>query len=109
MSQLIRHRLTGKWLTAEQAVESTHLWMYANGRIDLLARVSLVTQAQCLAARLLSMSTVKLDAKALAGAIARSGQLDYRSPVAAEVHHACVVHVTSRFLPPEYSVWRGVE
>ncbi|WP_208949671.1 hypothetical protein [Paraburkholderia dipogonis] len=96
VSQLMRHRLTGKWLTAEHAVESTQLWMYVNGRIDLLVRVSLATQAQCLATQMLSVSKLELDARALVGAFAKSGNLDYRSPAVAEVRHTCMAHMTSR-------------
>lgn len=109
VSQLLRRHLTGKWLTAEHTIESTHLWMCVNGRLDLLARVSLASQAEELAARMLGASKVGFDAKALAGAFFEAGHIDYRSPAVAEVHRACMKHVMSRFAPPEQPARRNME
>jgi hypothetical protein len=94
VSQLVRHRITGKWLTAKHSVESTHLWMAVNGRLDLLARVSLASCAQELAEQLLQVSKVEFDAKTLVAAFADSGRLNYRSPAVAEVRHACMTRIT---------------
>jgi hypothetical protein len=93
VSQLVRHRLTGKWLTTKHSVESTHLWMAMNGRLDLLARVSLASRAQALAEQLLQVSKVEFDAKTLVTAFVDSGRLNYRSPAVAEVRHACMARI----------------
>jgi hypothetical protein len=93
VSQLVRYRLTDRWLTARQVVESTHLWMCVNGRVELLQRVTLGSRAQDIAAHVLRVSKVQFDAEALTGVFVDFIHLDYRSPVVVEVHHACVVHV----------------
>lgn len=95
VSQLIRRCLTGKWLTAQHVVECTHLWMCANGEIDLLQRVALGSCAQDLAARVIQVSKLRFDAKALAGAFVDYARLDYQSRAVVEVYHACTVHIMS--------------
>jgi hypothetical protein len=100
MSQLIRRRLTGEWLTTQHVVECTHLWMCANGGVDLMQRVALGSCAQDLAAHVMGVSKVKLDAKALTRAFVDPVHLDYGSPVVVEVYHACTVYLVlgARFL-----------
>ncbi|SFU24826.1 hypothetical protein SAMN05192563_103022 [Paraburkholderia aspalathi] len=93
VSQLMRYSLTDRWLTERQVVESTHLWMCVNGRIDLLQRVTLASRAQDIAAHVLRVSKVQFDAETLTGAFVDFIHLDYQSPVVAESHHACAVHV----------------
>jgi hypothetical protein len=93
VSQLIRRRLTGKWLTAQHVVECTHLWMRANGGIDLLKRVTLGSCAQDLAAHVMQVSKVRFDAKALADAFVDHAHLDYQSRAVVEVYHVCTVHI----------------
>jgi hypothetical protein len=105
MSQLLRHHLTGKWMTVEHAAEFTHLWMYVNGPLDLLARVSLAGRAEALAAQMLRESKQSFDAKALAEAFVGPGHLDYRSAVVVAVHHACTLHVTSAYECTEHRFW----
>ncbi|WP_454873873.1 hypothetical protein [Paraburkholderia xenovorans] len=105
VSQLLRHSLTGKWLTAGHAVEFTHLWMYVNGPLDLLARVSLAGRAQALSAQMLRVSKQLFDAKSLASAFVDSGRLDYRSPAVAEVHRVCMALVVSGLRFPESGIW----
>ncbi|MFM0296431.1 MULTISPECIES: hypothetical protein [Paraburkholderia] len=105
VSQLLRHHLTGKWLTAEHAAEFTHLWMYVNGPLDLLARVSLAGRSEALAAKMLRESKQLFDAKALAEAFVDSGHLDYRSPVVVAVHQACRLQVTSAYKCTEHQFW----
>ena len=95
VSQLIRRRLTGKWLTAQHVVQCTHLWMCVNGRIDLLQRVALGSCAQALAMRVMQVSKVRFDAKTLRDAFVDHVHLDYQSRAVVEVYHACTVHITS--------------
>lgn len=101
MSQLLKHSLTGEWLTAEHAVEFTHLWMHANGPLDLLARASLASRAQALAVQTLRRSKQLFDANTLATAFVDPARLDYRSAPVIEVHRVCMLRVTSGFNSPE--------
>ncbi|SOE98715.1 hypothetical protein SAMN05446635_6692 [Burkholderia sp. OK233] len=96
VSQLIRRRLTGKWLTAQHVVQSTHLWMCANGGIDLLQRVALGSCAQALATHVMQVSKVRFDAMTFADAFVDHVHLDYQSRAVVEVYHTCTVHLMSR-------------
>lgn len=95
VSQLIRRCLTGRWLTVQHVVESTHLWMHVNGSVDLLQRVALTSCAQDIAIHLIRVSKMRFDAEDLAGALFDSVNLDYQSPAVVEVHRACLVHIMS--------------
>ncbi|AXE95221.1 hypothetical protein ACOCG7_01370 [Paraburkholderia sp. DD10] len=97
VSQLLRHRLIGKWLTTQHVVESTHLWMHVNGELNLLQRVALASRAQELAAHVIRVSKIRFDVKALADAFADYPRLDYKSPAVVEVYSACMAHVTLSF------------
>jgi hypothetical protein len=91
MSQLVKRHLTGAWLTAEHLVESTHLWMHANGHvIDLMKRVSLASRAKDLAACVASVSEETLDAKALSRAFLDHLNLNYQSQPVAEIYRSCL-------------------
>jgi len=107
VSQLLRHSLSGKWLTVERAVEFTHFWMYVNGPLDLLARVSLASRTEALAVQMLRVSKQLFDAKTLTNAFVDSRHLDYRSPAVAEVYRVCMVLVISGRRSPER--WIGCD
>ena len=93
VSQLIRRCLTGRWLTVQHVIESTHLWMHVNGSVDLLQRVALTSCAQDIAMHVMRVSKMRFDAEDLGGALFDSVNLDYQSPAVVEVHRACLVHI----------------
>jgi len=91
MSQLVKHHLTGRWLTVEHLVESTHLWMQVNDHvIDVLERVSLASLAREMATHVLSVSEDMFDAKTLGGAFLDHLNLNYECQAVAKIYSSCV-------------------
>jgi hypothetical protein len=98
VSQLVKRHLTGRWLKVEHVVESTHLWLHVNGGgIDWIQRVMLASRAQELAAHVTRVSTVRFDARTLAGAFVDYRRLDYKSPAVAEVYRTCLLNVIRKW------------
>ncbi|ANB75634.1 glutamine amidotransferase-like uncharacterized protein [Paraburkholderia sp. GAS348] len=100
-SQLAMRHKTGRWLTTEHVVESTHLWLQLNGyEADWLQRVSLACRAQYLAERGTWASQRRPDAKTVAGAFFSGVRLDFKSPAVIEIFIACAANLPGliRFL-----------
>ena len=94
LSQLLMRHVTGKWLTVQHVVESTHLWLAANGgSIDWLQRVSLASRAKDLAVHVAQIEGIAFDAKTLGAAFLGYQRLNHRSAAVAAVYSACVAFV----------------
>jgi hypothetical protein len=97
LSQLLMRHLTGRWLTAEHVVESTHLWLLSNGGgVDWLQRISLGSRAQDLAEDVAQIEGITFDAKTLGAAFLGYQHLNHRSPAVAAIYRACVAFVIER-------------
>lgn len=92
--QLIARHLTGSWLTVEQVVESTRLWVSVSGEeFDLMQRVRLASRTQDLADRVTRTSATTFDSKTLASAFLDRVSLDFRCLVVLEIYSTCVAYI----------------
>lgn len=97
VSQLLMRHVAHRWLTVEQVVESTHLWLRSHGdRIDWLERIELAGRAQGLAESAARVEGITFKAGALRQAFLGCGRQDYRSPVAARIYSVCIDFVIDR-------------
>lgn len=93
-SELVMHQKTNQWLSVDQLVESTHLWLRLNGRnADWLQRVGLACRAQRLAEQIKQTSRERCDAKTVARMFFGGLRLDLRSPVVMEILVACAANL----------------
>jgi hypothetical protein len=97
LSQLLMRHLTGRWLTVQHVVESTHLWLLTNGgSVDWLQRISLGSRAQELAEEVAQIEGITFDVRTLEAAFSGYQHLNHRSPAVAAIYGACVAFVVER-------------
>jgi hypothetical protein len=87
--QLASRSLTNKWLTVDNLIESTRIWLDANGgRADLATRIMLVRAAQELAPTL-PLPHFPTTKQEMAKLFSNRRQLDYRVPVVKTTFDLC--------------------
>jgi hypothetical protein len=98
LSQLLVRHFTGKWLTVQNVVESTHLWLHANGDgVDWLQRVSLASHTQDLAEEVIKSGEMGFyNAKTLGAALLGYQRLNHQSPAVAAIYKTCFAFVVER-------------
>lgn len=97
VSQLLMRHVAHRWLTVDQVVESTHLWLRSHGdRIDWLARIELAGRAEGLAESVTRIEGITFKAAALRRALLGCERQDYRSPAAARIYGVCIDFVVDR-------------
>ncbi|TDY17062.1 hypothetical protein B0G81_8242 [Paraburkholderia sp. BL6665CI2N2] len=97
VSQLLMRHVGRRWLTVEQVVESTHLWLRSHGdRVDWLERIELASRAQELAESVTRVEDITFKAGTLRRAFLGCGRQDYRSPAAARIYSVCIDYVIDR-------------
>ncbi|MFM0178738.1 hypothetical protein PQR52_09745 [Paraburkholderia aspalathi] len=93
IAQLVGTARGGDWLRTDHLVESTRIWLAANGaKANWSERVRLGSLSEKVALGLAALPGLN-DAEYLAKLFTDGWRLDYRSPVVCEIHTACVAEL----------------
>ncbi|MBT2791089.1 hypothetical protein [Paraburkholderia strydomiana] len=93
-SHLLARRMTGGWLSVEHVVESTMLWLKANGMwTDVIQRVRLSARALDVAKSLESVVHFDPTEESVKTLFCEDLHLDFHSPVAREIYQHCLIHL----------------
>ncbi|MFM0224192.1 hypothetical protein [Paraburkholderia dipogonis] len=89
VAELVAMARTGDWLRTDHIVESSRIWMRANGvACDWQDRIALAGAAARLAPDI-SKKTNLTTERSLAPLFADGWMLDYQSPMVCEIHRVC--------------------
>ncbi|QYD68769.1 hypothetical protein KZJ38_21550 [Paraburkholderia edwinii] len=97
VSHLLARSMTGEWLSPEHVVESTHMWLSANGaNTDWLQRVMLSSRALDVAKQVARASPSMADIKSVSSMLCENLRLDFRSPAARSLYGVCLNYLAGR-------------
>jgi hypothetical protein len=95
VGELVATARSGKWLRTDHLVESTRIWLKANGaNCEWQDRVHLARMAAELAPRMLATFALTTE-RALAPLFTDGWMLDYRSPIVCDIHQLCIDYLHS--------------
>ncbi|WOD13702.1 hypothetical protein [Paraburkholderia kirstenboschensis] len=101
-SHLLARQMTGEWLSVDHLVESTVLWLKANGGgADVMERVMLSARAHDIARGLENTLGSAVAPDSVAALFCENLRLDFRSPVARDIYQHCLTP-----LVPSNLSWR---
>jgi hypothetical protein len=97
VSHLLARSMTGEWLSPEHVVESSRMWLNANGaNTDWLQRVMLSSRALDVAKRVTMASPSMADIKSVSSLFCENLRLDFRSPVTGSLYFVCLNYLAGR-------------
>jgi hypothetical protein len=97
VSHLLARSMTGEWLSPEHVVESTRMWLSANGaNTDWLQRVILSSRALDAAQAVALRSPLMADFKSVSSMLCENLRLDFRSPVASSLYETCLNYLLGK-------------
>lgn len=95
-SHFVARQVTGEWLSPDNVVESTKIWLGANGGgADVLERVMLASRACEIAERMALTSPLTFGPGQVTSMFCENLRLDFRSPVARDVYQHCLTELVS--------------
>ncbi|MCX4150773.1 MULTISPECIES: hypothetical protein [Paraburkholderia] len=95
-SHFVARQATGEWLSADHVVESTKIWLAANGGgADVLQRVLLASRAREIAERMELISPLSFGPGEVTALFCENLRLDFRSPVARDAYQHCLTELTN--------------
>ena len=93
-SHFVARQLTGEWLSSDHVVESTKIWLDANGGgADVLQRVMLASRAREIAEQMELISPLTFDPGQVTSMFCENLRLDFRSPIARDIYQHCLTHL----------------
>jgi hypothetical protein len=89
--------MAGKWLSPEHVVESTRMWLSANGaNTDWLQRVMLSSRALDVAKRVAMASPSMAEFGSVSSLLGENLRLDFRSPATRSLYGVCLNYLAGR-------------
>lgn len=89
--------MTGEWLSTGHVVESTRMWLNANGaNADWLRRTMLSSRALDVARSVAVSSPATADIQAVSSMLCENLRLDFRSPAARSLYQVCLDYLVAR-------------
>lgn len=96
IGELVAMAKTGNWLRTDHLVESTRIWMTANGaRCDWQDRVALAQTAAELAPSVLASFQLATE-QSLVPLFSDGWMLDYRSLIVCDIHRVCAARLSNK-------------
>jgi hypothetical protein len=96
IGELVAMARTGSWLRTDHLVESSRIWLKANGTTcHWQDRIALAAAAAELAPGILRTFPLTTE-RSLAPLFADGWRLDYRSPIVCDIHRICVRFVAQK-------------
>lgn len=90
-SHFVARQLTGEWLSSDHVVESTKIWLAANGGgADTLQRVMLASRAREIAEQMELISPLTFEPGQVTSMFCENLRLDFRSLAARDVYQHCL-------------------
>jgi hypothetical protein len=93
-SHFVARQATGEWLESDHVVESTTMWLTANGGgADVIERVMLASRAREIAEQIELISPLMFGPGRVTSMFCENLRLDFRSPIAQEVYQHCLTQL----------------
>lgn len=97
VSHLLARSTTGEWLSPEHVVESTRMWLTANGaNTDWLQRVMLSSRALDVAKHVATASPSMADIRSVSSMLCENLRLDFRSAAVRSLYGVCLNYLVGR-------------
>ena len=94
VSHFVARQLTGEWLSPDHVVESTKIWLAANGGgADILQRVMLASRACEIAEQMELIAPLSFGPGEVTAMFCENLRLDFRSPVTRDVYQRCLTEL----------------
>jgi hypothetical protein len=93
-SHFVARQVTGEWLSSDHVVESTKIWLAANGGgADILQRVMLASRAREIAEQIELTSPLTFDPGQVSSMFCDNLRLDFRSSIAQDIYQRCLTQL----------------
>jgi hypothetical protein len=93
-SHFVARQVTGEWLSSDHVVESTKIWLAANGGgADILQRVMLASRAREIAEQIELVPLRSFVPEQVMSMFCKNMMLDFRSPATRDVYQHCLTQL----------------